>query len=81
MQYLATHRTLLITYLRTVSFQEASIDIYDSPMSAICSAFQEIMESTSLAVGASTDFEVIKKECMFHRQGVFQDVLTNWVEK
>lgn len=72
MRYLATHRALLATYLRTVSFHSAKPDIYASSMSALCSSYPEILENTAFAVGISTDFEAMKKDCHWHNQTTFQ---------
>lgn len=57
MEYLQAHWKLFTKYLREVDFEQASgQNLYDSHMSALCSAYPELMEATSSAVGTSSDF-------------------------
>jgi hypothetical protein len=53
MRYFATHRALLTNYLRLIDFKAAETDIYASPMSALCSAYPELMEIMTYSVGTA----------------------------
>ncbi len=81
MRFLATHRTLFANYLRVLDFKNAEYDIYESSISAVCSAFPEMLEWTAYAVGTAIEFDVIKKDCArWHDPAVFQKDVTDWVE-
>jgi hypothetical protein len=44
MRFFETHRALIVKYIKTVDFEQAdSNDIYASSMSALCSAFPELI--------------------------------------
>jgi hypothetical protein len=82
MRFLAAHRTFLVHYLRALDFREAEYDIYASPVSALCSAFPEMLEWTTYAVGIAIEFDAIKKDCArWHDPAVFQKDVTEWAEK
>lgn len=82
MRFLAAHRTLFTHYLRALDFRQAESDIYASSASALCSAFPEMLEWTTYAVGIAIEFDAIKKDCArWHDQAVFQRDVTEWVEK
>jgi hypothetical protein len=85
MRYLATHRALLPAYLRALAFPappDSSPDIYADPLAALSSAYPEILEFTTHAVGISSEFDAVRKEYpKWHNQAVFQGELAAWVER
>lgn len=57
MHYLRAHWMLFIKYLLEVDFEQASgKSLYDSPMSALCSAYPELIEAINIATGVASDF-------------------------
>ena len=50
-------------------------------MSALCSAYPELIEATSCAVGTASDFDNIRKEyANWHDHAKFVEKVSKWVE-
>lgn len=83
MGYLQAHRRLFVKFLLEVDFEQASgKNLYDSQMSALCSAYPELVEATNSATGISSDFDNIKKEyANWHDHVKFSEQVSKWVEE
>ena len=83
MHYLQTHWKLFTKYLLEVDFEQTSgQNLYDSHMSALCSAYPELIEATNSATGVASDFDNLKKEyANWHDHVKFSERVSKWVEE
>ncbi len=63
MNYFKANRRLLAQFIKMVDFEIAQTDdIYADQMSAICSAYPEILQISNYAIGVHREMEAFKKQ-------------------
>ena len=83
MNYFKANRRLLTEYIKIVDFDLANTDdIYADRMSAICSAYPEILQISNYAIGVHRDMESFKKQySAWFVAAEFEAEIQRWVDE